>query len=119
MRELAAFYKVLADEARLQMLWLLSQVPELCVCDLMTVCAIGQSKASRHLAALRAAQLVSDRKGAQWTYYSLRADLGSRQREQLELVRRWMDERPEAELLRQRLAERLERKRAEPNCDPA
>ena len=61
MKETARFFKVLADEARLQMLWLLFNRRELCVCDIMAVLEITQSKASRHLAALRNAGLATDR----------------------------------------------------------
>jgi ArsR family transcriptional regulator, arsenate/arsenite/antimonite-responsive transcriptional repressor len=72
LKETARFFKVLADEARLRMLWLLFNNPELCVCDIMAVLEITQSKASRHLAALRNAGLATDRKEGLWSYYSLR-----------------------------------------------
>jgi ArsR family transcriptional regulator, arsenate/arsenite/antimonite-responsive transcriptional repressor len=71
-KDVAQFLKVLADEARLQMLWLLFNHRELCVCDLMDALGITQSKASRHLATLRHAGLVTDRKEAAWSYYSIR-----------------------------------------------
>jgi len=71
-RDVAQFMKVLADEARLQMLWLLFRHGELCVCDLMEALGITQSKASRHLATLRHAGLVVDRRAGAWSYYSLR-----------------------------------------------
>ena len=56
-KETARFFKVLSDEARLQMLWLLFNNRELCVCDFMEVMEITQSKASRHLAALRTVEV--------------------------------------------------------------
>jgi ArsR family transcriptional regulator len=71
LKETARFFKVLSDEARLQMLWLLFNNRELCVCDFMEVLEITQSKASRHLAALRNAGLATDRKEGLWSYYSL------------------------------------------------
>jgi ArsR family transcriptional regulator, arsenate/arsenite/antimonite-responsive transcriptional repressor len=71
LKETARFFKVLADEARLKMLWLLFHNRELCVCDFMEVLEITQSKASRHLAALRNAGLATDRKEGLWSYYSL------------------------------------------------
>ena len=71
MKDVAQFLKVLADEARLQMLWLLFNHRELCVCDIMEALGITQSKASRHLATLRHAGLVVDRKEAVWSYYSI------------------------------------------------
>ncbi len=71
MKEASRFFKVLADEARLKMLWLLFNHRELCVCDIMAALEITQSKASRHLAALRNAGLATDRKEGLWSYYSL------------------------------------------------
>jgi ArsR family transcriptional regulator, arsenate/arsenite/antimonite-responsive transcriptional repressor len=71
LKETARFFKVLADEARLKILWLLFNNRELCVCDIMAVLEITQSKASRHLAALRNAGLAKDRKEGLWSYYSL------------------------------------------------
>ncbi len=71
MKETAAFFKVLADEARLKMLWLLFNHRELCVCDFIEVLAITQSKASRHLRILYRAGLVTDRREGLWVYYAL------------------------------------------------
>jgi len=51
-RNSAELFKALADETRLRILNLLVR-GELCVCDIMTVLDIGQSKVSRHLACLR------------------------------------------------------------------
>ena len=72
MKDVARFFKVLSDEARLEILWLLFNNRELCVCDIMAALRITQSKASRHLATLRHAGLVTDRKAAAWSYYSIR-----------------------------------------------
>ena len=62
MKETASFFKVLADEARLKMLWLLFNHRELCVCDFIEVLGVTQSKASRHLRILYRAGLVTDRR---------------------------------------------------------
>jgi ArsR family transcriptional regulator len=86
-RDVAQLFKVLADESRLKMLWLLCNSRELCVCDLMETLQITQSKASRHLATLRHAGLVSDRKAGAWTYYSLCPVEDARARAQLEALR--------------------------------
>ncbi len=72
MKDTAEFFAVLADEARLKMLWLLSNHRELCVCDFMEVLGITQSKASRHLRILYRAGLVTDRRDGLWVYYALR-----------------------------------------------
>jgi len=61
--------KALSDETRLRIINLL-YVGELCVCDIMEVLNITQAKASRHLGVLRRAGLVTDRKSAQWVYYT-------------------------------------------------
>jgi ArsR family transcriptional regulator len=71
MKQAASFFKVLADEARLNMLWLLLNHGELCVCDFMAVLEVTQSKASRHLRTLFKAGLVNDRRAGLWIYYTL------------------------------------------------
>ena len=71
MKKAASFFKVLADEARLKMLWLLFNRQALCVCDFMAVLEITQSKASRHLRTLYNAGLVADRREGLWVHYSL------------------------------------------------
>ncbi len=72
MKHTARFFKTLADETRLRILVLLEQ-GELCVCDLMAVLALPQSTVSRHLATLRHAGLVDDRRQGVWMYYQLAA----------------------------------------------
>ena len=73
MKDAAQFFKVLADEARLKIIWLLFHHEELCVCDIMAALGITQSKASRHLATLKHAGLVTDRKEGPATLADLRA----------------------------------------------
>lgn len=63
-------FKAFADETRLRILHLLSR-GELCVCDLVEILALPQSKVSRHLAYLKKAGLVEDRKEGLWRHYSL------------------------------------------------
>lgn len=70
-RPIDRLFKAFADETRLRILHLLTREPELCVCDLMRILDQPQSKISRHLAYLRAAGLVQDRKEGLWSYYSL------------------------------------------------
>jgi len=69
--------KALADETRLRIINLLYD-GELCVCDIMETLAITQTKASRHLGVLRRAGLVTDRKSAQWVYYTICRSDGSK-----------------------------------------
>jgi ArsR family transcriptional regulator len=65
------FYKALADETRLKSLLLISHYQELCVCELMAALNLSQPKVSRHLAQLKQAGIVSDRRQGQWVYYQL------------------------------------------------
>ena len=64
--------KALAHPSRLLMLDAL-QDGELCVCELTELVGSDQSTVSKHLAVLRQAGLVEDRKDGLMAYYSLRA----------------------------------------------
>lgn len=68
-------FRALADTTRLRCLNLLIQHGELCVCDLTQILALSQPKISRHLANLKANQLVKDRREGTWVYYSLHPEL--------------------------------------------
>ncbi|MBM4320320.1 MAG: metalloregulator ArsR/SmtB family transcription factor [Deltaproteobacteria bacterium] len=116
MRDVAQFLKVLADEARLQMLWLLFNHRELCVCDIMETLGITQSKASRHLATLRHARLVVDRKAGAWSYYSLCPVETELERAQIELLRARLADHPVAARLLRDLQAWLERKERAAAC---
>jgi len=70
MREVARFFKAFSDETRLRILHLLLK-GELCICELMEVLQLPQSNVSRHMAYLKNAGLVDDRREAVWVYYSL------------------------------------------------
>jgi ArsR family transcriptional regulator len=63
-------FKALADRTRLRILRLL-MAGEVCVCDIHDTLKIPQAKASRHLAYLRRAGLVSTRREGLWIHYSL------------------------------------------------
>lgn len=69
------FYKCLSDETRLRCLLLITQAGELCVCELMAALDEIQPKVSRHLAQLRKAELLLDRRQGQWVFYRLNPDL--------------------------------------------
>ena len=70
-RPLDSLFKSFADETRLRILHLLSRQKELCVCDIVGVLGLPQSKVSRHLAYLRGAGLVRGRKDGLWCHYRL------------------------------------------------
>jgi ArsR family transcriptional regulator, arsenate/arsenite/antimonite-responsive transcriptional repressor len=77
MRELTKTLKVLSDESRLRVLNLI-QERECCVCEVMQVMNISQSKASRICSALYDIGLLKQRRDGRWTYYSL-ADNASKE----------------------------------------
>ena len=63
-------FKALADATRLRILRLL-MAGEVCVCDIHETLRIPQAKASRHLAYLRRAGLVTTRREGLWIHYHL------------------------------------------------
>lgn len=70
------FYKLMADDIRLKTLLLITIEQELCVCEIMAALAqTSQPKVSRHLAQLRNAGVLADRKHQQWVFYSLNPTL--------------------------------------------
>ena len=73
MHEASRIFKALADETRLRILLLLLS-GEVCVCEVMAVLDLPQSTASRHLAYLRNAGWVLDRRQGVWMYYRLNDD---------------------------------------------
>lgn len=87
MDDIARFHRILADASRLRILWLLFNRAELCVCDITAALGMTQSKASRHLAVMRGAGLVADRRAGAWAYYSLQPVVDASRRAQLEQLR--------------------------------
>lgn len=118
MKEAARFFKVLADESRLKMLWLLFNRRELCVCDIMAVLEITQSKASRHLATLRNLGIVTDRREGQWSYYSLCPVEDKLAKGHLKLLKTTFSQLPEADQLLEKLHVWLKEKEKGASCAP-
>jgi len=69
------FFQLLSDDTRLRSLLLMKHQGELCVCELVHALDVIQPKVSRHLAMLRDAGLVIDRRQGQWVYYQLHPNL--------------------------------------------
>ena len=65
--------KAMAHPARLRMLAMLT-TGELCVCQMTAVLDLAASTVSGHLADLRAAGLVTERKAGKWVHYQLADD---------------------------------------------
>ncbi len=103
MKATARTFKALSDETRLRILALLSR-GELCVCDLMAILDLPQSTVSRHLATLRNAELVEDRRQGVWMFYRL-AGSDPLHRDLLELIEKHVADLPQAERDRKALAD--------------
>ncbi len=69
------FFKLLADDTRLSTLLLIQQEQELCVCEITSALNLSQPKISRHLAMLRNAKVLLDRRQGQWVFYRLNPEL--------------------------------------------
>lgn len=95
-------FRAFADETRLRIIHLLTR-HELCVCDIMKVISAPQPKISRHLAYLKRAGLVTDRKQGPWRYYSLAKPASVFQKRLIDCVGSCLDEAP----ILKRDAERL------------
>lgn len=65
----------LSDPLRLRAIALIAEETELCVCELTQALQASQPAVSKHMAVLRDAGLVRDRRNAQWVLYSLAPDL--------------------------------------------
>ena len=70
MRELVKTFKALSDETRLRILNLLLE-KECCVCEVMQVLEISQTRASRNLGILCDAGFLVLRKEGLWSMYSI------------------------------------------------
>ncbi len=67
---LSSLLKIIAEENRLKLICVLCQ-QEYCVCELMPIVKLSQSLISHHLADLKEANLVADKKRGQKVYYRL------------------------------------------------
>ena len=56
---------------------------EVCVCDIMKLTKLSQSRISYHIKILKEAGLISDRQEGRWVYYSLK-------KEALFLIKEWI-----------------------------
>lgn len=69
-RTVSRFFRALGDDTRLRIIALLAQ-GELCVCHLQEALGLSQPNVSRHLAILRNAGIVEDRRAGNWVHYRL------------------------------------------------
>jgi ArsR family transcriptional regulator len=65
----------LAEPTRLDAMRCLADGSEHCVCELMQLLGVTQSRMSRHMQVLKQAGLVLDRRDAQWVRYRRNPDM--------------------------------------------
>jgi ArsR family transcriptional regulator len=70
MENVLTIFKALSEETRLRIIKLLEQ-GELCVCDIVAALDLIQPKISFHLAVLKEAGLIKDRKQGKWVHYKI------------------------------------------------
>jgi ArsR family transcriptional regulator, arsenate/arsenite/antimonite-responsive transcriptional repressor len=100
MRLLKDTFKALSDETRLQIMTLLLENDELCVCDFVGSLGQTQSKISRHLRYLYNAGLVEDRRQGLWMHYRLSRKLAPEQAVIMEALAKTVGDGQKAELHR-------------------
>lgn len=83
-----AFFSALAHPLRLRCLVLIEGEVEVCVCELTHALEAAQPTVSRHLAMLREAGIVRDRREGTWIHYRLNPDLPAWAREVLQTTAR-------------------------------
>lgn len=92
---LADLLRACADQTRLRLLNLMAGEGEVCVCHLVEVLGTNQPKVSRHLACLKRAGLVSDRRDGLWVYYRLADSLTTHPARLIECLTACLAELPE------------------------
>ena len=95
-------FKALADQTRLRILGLLA-AGEVCVCEIHESLRIPQPTASRHLAYLKRAGLVIDRREGLWVHYRLASPSDDVLRTVLDSTAHWLTHLPTTARDRDRL----------------
>jgi len=67
----AAVFRALSDETRLRILKAISQMEELCECNIVPVLGLSQPTVNYHLKVLREAGLVESERRGQWVYHTV------------------------------------------------
>lgn len=103
-REIARVMKGLSDETRLWILWLLSKRP-LCVCEIMGILGITQTKASRHLIYLKNAGILEGVREDRWMVYRIKTGLPRWLEKVIHEVIKVVSDLPEAKIFLKRMKE--------------
>jgi ArsR family transcriptional regulator, arsenate/arsenite/antimonite-responsive transcriptional repressor len=75
MMDQSDFFKCLSDPTRLDILKIILERQNVCVCEITEILQLSQPKISRHLALLRTHLILLDERKGQWVYYRLNPDL--------------------------------------------
>jgi ArsR family transcriptional regulator, arsenate/arsenite/antimonite-responsive transcriptional repressor len=68
-KDIEGLYEVLADESRLRILFMLTEMGEACVRDIQLILRVPQPTVSRHLGYLKRMGLVDNHRRGKWNYY--------------------------------------------------
>lgn len=71
----ADFFKCLSDPTRLDILKIILERKNVCVCEITEILQLSQPKISRHLALMRTLAILLDERKGQWVYYRVNPDL--------------------------------------------
>ncbi|RDY28170.1 ArsR family transcriptional regulator [Romboutsia weinsteinii] len=74
MNNIDLIFKALSDPIRLEILKKLYSAESVCVCELVNIFDISQSKLSYHLKLLLSANLIDKTARGKWNYYSVNRD---------------------------------------------
>jgi len=94
MRDLMAVLKALADENRVRILMAL-RPGELCVCQIVELLGLAPSTVSKHMAILKQARLVENRKEGRWMFYRIAEDATVEAQAMTSLAARLLAEDPQ------------------------
>ena len=86
------FFNMLSDPTRLRSLMLIQAEDEACVCEMTFALHESQPKISRHLALMRDAGIVTNRREGTWIHYRVNPDLPLWARESLKLLFRQLEQ---------------------------
>lgn len=64
-------FKALGDKTRLELLLIINELPDICLCDLVAHFLLSGSNLSRHLKELHQANLLEVDKKGKWKYYRI------------------------------------------------
>jgi ArsR family transcriptional regulator, arsenate/arsenite/antimonite-responsive transcriptional repressor len=92
MEEVLLSLKSLSEEIRIRIVLLLMD-REACVCELMEVFGMAQSKLSHHLLMLKDAGILQDKKRGKWNYYRINTKILTTVNKELMLsLARWLED---------------------------